>query len=193
MNVETAIETLFGKIEDGSSEIESAKADALAAQFAHTATIVGEGTKKPKRTHRVVWVPTDASAAAIAVAGGGEGSSGGNGNGKHPAAAAATGRGGACVILRGSEGVPPVILGSDPGLSAELVGAETVAAGGGGGGGANGSSSSSSQAAVHAAAAAAAGGGGGGGGQDGLFAAIARLNDKAIGAIELDAQVGCYY
>lgn len=156
MNVETAIETLFGKIEDGSSEAESARADVLAARFAHALTISGRDGENVGDTLRVAWTPTDASIAAAAV-------SEGRGNGC----------GGACVILRGSEGTPPVILGCDPGISAEIVCAETdgrhppIRSGG--------SLSASTTSAA---------------GKDGLFAAIARLHDSnGVGKIELDAQV----
>ena len=155
MNVETAIETLFGKIEDGSSQAESARADVLASQFAHTATFGKADGGKAFKTHKVVWTPTDASVAAVAVSEGRD-----------------TGCGSECVILRGGDATPPVILGCDPGVSAEIVCAETV------------ESPSAIQVDSDASASAAAVG------KDALFAAIARLDDsKGVGKIELDAQV----
>jgi hypothetical protein len=151
MNVETAIETLFGKIEDGSSQAESARADVLAAQFAHTTTFGKTDGGNAFKTHRVVWTPTDASIAAVAVSEGRD-----------------SGCGGACVILHGGDATPPVILGCDVGVSAEIVCAETE---------------DLPQNEGDASASAA--------GKDGLFAAVARLHDlKGVGKIELDAQVG---
>ena len=155
MNVETAIETLFGKIEDGSSEAESARADVLAAQFAHTTTFGEFDGGKPKKTHRVVWAPTEASLAAVAVSEGRD-----------------TGCGASCVILRGGDATPPVILGCDPCVSAEIVCAETK--------GLDPLMQEEGDATTSARPA----------GKDGLFAAIARLHDsKGIGKIKLDAQV----
>ena len=152
MNVETAIETLFGKIEDGSSEAESARADVLASQFAHTITFGEKNNDKAKKTHRVVWTPTDASIAAVAVSEGRD-----------------TGCGEACVILRGSNATPPVILGCDPGVSAEIVCAEGEAL------------ETLSQKKDGRTA------GAGPIGKDGLFAAIARLQDSK--AVEQNTQV----
>ena len=155
MNVETAIETLFGKIEDGSSEAESARADFLAAQFAHTTTFGEIGGGKPKKTHRVVWTPTDASLAAVAVSEGRD-----------------AGCGASCVILRGGDSTPPVILGCDPGVSAEIVCAETK--------GLDPLTQDTGDATTSARSV----------GKDGFFAAIARLHDsKGIGKIQLDTQV----
>ena len=104
MNVETAIETLFGQLDDGSAEAEAAKADALCSQYKHAATV---GETGPAR--RLVWTPTDASAAA---AGGDPGAGGCR-----------------CTVLRGGDDIPPLLLGSDAGLEVETVGPE----GGGGG------------------------------------------------------------
>ena len=101
MNVRTTIETIFDKIEDGFAEAESAAADALAAQFAHTATFGGVGKKQ--KTHMLVWTPTN--------------------DGVH--------RYRPCMILRGGRNAPAVVLGSDKGVSAEMVCAARDGAGDG--------------------------------------------------------------